>query len=224
MNFSKNFSFSRVSFTLKAKRKCSSQNPNPDTDQAQLEPDPKDPELTIPKPDLTPILTSSPKFKQESEFDSELEEIKHPVPVLGTVPTPLTSKEELPKSSQPNELWTATPNFEPEMSKIEKMMFSKPQSDLKVQMDQSTKKIDTLPTSAIDEIVRQFAKKSNTNEEAAVIGIAALCQCGGTNSSNPSLKRTINGVVFDLPVLREVVRFVTSNKGTVRQLAKSMRK
>jgi hypothetical protein len=96
-------------------------------------------------------------------------------------------------------------------------------SSLKVQADQSQKKIDSLPPSTVDEIVRQYASKSTTTPGLAIIGIAALCQSGGSNAGNPSLKRTINGIVFDLTTLREVVKYVTSNKGTVRQLAKSMR-
>lgn len=93
---------------------------------------------------------------------------------------------------------------------------------LKVQSDQSQKKIDTLPQDQVDEVIRQFAQKSGTTPGLATIGIAALCQAGGTNAGNPSLKRTINGIVFDLQVLRGVVSYVT-DKGTVRQLAKSMR-
>ncbi len=94
--------------------------------------------------------------------------------------------------------------------------------DLKVQSDQSQKKIDTLPPDVVDEVIRQFAQKYGTTPPLATIGIAALCQAGGTNAGNPSLKRTINGITFDLQVLRSVVSYV-AEKGTVRQLAKSMR-
>lgn len=94
---------------------------------------------------------------------------------------------------------------------------------LKVQSDQSQKKIDTLPRDTVDEIIRQFAQKSETSGGLAMVGIAALCQAGGTNAGNPSLKRTINGKVFDISILRDVVSYVTNNKGTVRQLAKSVR-
>ena len=93
---------------------------------------------------------------------------------------------------------------------------------LKVQSDQSQKKIDTLPPDQVEEVIRQFAQKSGASSGLATVGIAALCQAGGTNANNPSLKRIINGVVFDLQVLRGVVSYVTE-KGTVRQLAKSMR-
>jgi len=95
--------------------------------------------------------------------------------------------------------------------------------ELKVQSDQSQKKIDTLPPDIVEEVVRQYAQKSESSPGLATVGIAALCQAGGTNAGNPSLKRTINGIVFDLQTLRGVVSYVTSNKGTVRQLAKSMR-
>ncbi len=94
---------------------------------------------------------------------------------------------------------------------------------LKVQSDdQFKKKIDTLPPDQVEEVIRQYAQKSGTSSALATIGIAAICQAGGTNAGNPSLKRTINGVVFELQTLRSVVSFVTG-KGTVRQLAKSMR-
>lgn len=95
--------------------------------------------------------------------------------------------------------------------------------DVKVQSDQSQKKIDTLPPDTVEEVVRQYAQKSESSPGLATVGIAALCQAGGTNAGNPSLKRTINGIVFDLQTLRGVVSYVTSNRGTVRQLAKSMR-
>jgi len=95
--------------------------------------------------------------------------------------------------------------------------------DLQVQTDQEQKKIDTLSPETVNEIVRQYASKTETTPGLAVIGIAALSQAGGTNAGNPSLKRTINKITFDLQTLREVVKYVTSNKGTVRQLAKSMR-
>lgn len=96
-------------------------------------------------------------------------------------------------------------------------------SQLRVQEDQSQKKIDILPSTTVDEVVRQYAQKSGTTPGLATVGIAALCQAGGTNAGNPSLKRTINKIAFDLQTLREVIKFVTDNKGTVRQLAKSMR-
>jgi hypothetical protein len=93
---------------------------------------------------------------------------------------------------------------------------------MKVQSDQSQKKIDTLSPDDVNEVIRQFVQKSGTTPGLATVGIAVLCQAGGTNAGNPSLKRTINGVVFDLQVLRSVVSYVT-DKGTIRQLAKSMR-
>ncbi len=95
--------------------------------------------------------------------------------------------------------------------------------DLKVQADQEQRKIDTLPPEMVDKVIQQYAEKSETTPGMAVIGIAAICQAGGSNAGNPSLKRTINKITFDLQTLREVVKYVTSNKGTVRQLAKSMR-
>lgn len=105
---------------------------------------------------------------------------------------------------------------------IEDILYMDPNS-LKVQSDQSQKKIDILPRETVNEIVRQFAQKSDTTPGVATAGIAALCQAGGTHAGNPSLKRNINGITFDLQTLRGVVEYVTSRKGTVRQLAKSMR-
>jgi len=96
-------------------------------------------------------------------------------------------------------------------------------NDLKVQADQEQRKIDTLPPELVHKVIQQYAEKSETTPGMAVVGIAALCQAGGSNAGNPSLKRTINKITFDLQTLREVVKYVTSNKGTVRQLAKSMR-
>lgn len=95
--------------------------------------------------------------------------------------------------------------------------------DLQVQADQEQRKIDTLSPETVDKVIQQFAEKSQTTPIMAVFGITALCQAGGSNAGNPSLKRTINKITFDLQTLREVVKYVTSNKGTVRQLAKSMR-
>lgn len=74
-----------------------------------------------------------------------------------------------------------------------------------------------------NKIIKIFADKSGCTENLAVIGITALVQAGGTNASMPPITKVINGTKFDLKVLRECVAFVTEKKGTVRQLAKSMR-
>jgi hypothetical protein len=130
-----------------------------------------------------------------------------------------------PKEVAPAPATQEAPQLDPALEKVQSVgeIAGLDASCLKVQADQSQKKIDSLPPETVDEVVRQYAIKSTTTTGLAVVGIAALCQAGGTNAGNPSLKRTINGIVFDLATLREVVKYVTSNKGTVRQLAKSMR-
>ncbi len=116
-----------------------------------------------------------------------------------------------------------TTSAQQDINDVEELL-NKDDSALKVQSNNpEEKKIDILPREKVNEIVRQYARKSETTAQMAVIGITAICQAGGTNAGNPSLKRTINGVTFDLKTLREVIEYETSSKGTVRQLAKSMR-
>lgn len=90
-------------------------------------------------------------------------------------------------------------------------------------LDESPKKKDFLKKEISNKIIKVFADKSGCSENLAAIGIAALVQAGGTNSSMPPITKVINGKKFDLGVLRDCVKFVTEKKGTVRQLAKSMR-
>lgn len=96
--------------------------------------------------------------------------------------------------------------------------------EFKVNMIEETpRKKDFLEKDKTNEIIQSFAKKSNAEFSETIIGIAALIQGGGTNASIPPFIRSINGKDYDLKTLREVVSFETSNKGTIRQLAKSMR-
>jgi hypothetical protein len=89
--------------------------------------------------------------------------------------------------------------------------------------DDKLEKMDTLTKTQTNEILIDFAKKSSTDTKLAMIGIAALVQGGGTNASIPPFTRTVNGIKFDLKTLREVVKYHTDQKGTVRQLAKTLR-
>jgi hypothetical protein len=90
-------------------------------------------------------------------------------------------------------------------------------------VDATPKKLDSLPKVQTNKIIKLFADKSQTTESLAVVGITALVQGGGTNASMPPITRVVNGQKFELKVLRDCVAFVTEKKGTVRQLAKSMK-
>lgn len=84
-------------------------------------------------------------------------------------------------------------------------------------------KMDTLPRDQANKIIQLYAEKNGVDPKLAMIGIAALAQAGGTNSSIPPFTRIVNGHPFELKTLRETVEFVTDKKGTVRQLAKTLR-
>jgi hypothetical protein len=89
--------------------------------------------------------------------------------------------------------------------------------------DPVPKKQDTLPKETVNKIINVFADQHNVNVGLATVAIAALVQAGGTNASMPPLVRTVNGRKFELKILRDIIKLYTNNKGTVRQLAKSMR-
>lgn len=109
------------------------------------------------------------------------------------------------------------------IDKIEKELTEDP-SQFSVSISDATpKKKDFLKKEVTNKIIKVFADKSGCTENLAVIGIASLVQAGGTNASMPPITKVINGKKFDLKVLRECVALVTEKKGTVRQLAKSMR-
>lgn len=109
------------------------------------------------------------------------------------------------------------------IEKIEKELTENPSQFTVSISDETPKKRDFLKKEVTNKIIKAFADKSGCTENLAVIGIASLAQAGGTNSSMPPIIKVINGKKFDLKVLRECVAFVTEKKGTVRQLAKSMR-
>lgn len=110
------------------------------------------------------------------------------------------------------------------LDNIEKELEKNPSTFNASMADASPKKVDTLPKPQVNKIIKLFADKSNTTESLAVVGITALVQGGGTNASMPPITKVVNGIKFELKVLRDCVTFVTEKKGTVRQLAKSMRK
>lgn len=93
----------------------------------------------------------------------------------------------------------------------------------KVSIMDINKKVDTFPKEKVNEIIQQYASKSESDFKTALFAIACLCQSGGTNSSTPNMKKEIQGITFQLSTLREVVQYVMGKSATVRQLAKSMR-
>lgn len=109
------------------------------------------------------------------------------------------------------------------LSNIETLLDKNPTEFNASMTDATPKKRDTLPREQINKIIKLFADKSNTTVNLAVVGITALVQGGGSNASMPPITKVINGTKFDLKTLRECVAFATEKKGTVRQLAKTMR-
>lgn len=110
------------------------------------------------------------------------------------------------------------------LGNIEQQLEQDPKTFSASMVDASPKKQDVLPKNQVNKIITLYAEKSQTTVSLAVVGITALVQGGGTNASMPPITRVVNGQKFDLKTLRDCVAFVTEKKGTVRQLAKSMRK
>lgn len=110
------------------------------------------------------------------------------------------------------------------LENIEEQLAKDPNKFNASMVDATPKKMDLLPKNQTNKIIKLFADKSQTTESLAVVGITALVQGGGTNASMPPITRVVNGQKFELKVLRDCVAFGTEKKGTVRQLAKSMRK
>lgn len=109
------------------------------------------------------------------------------------------------------------------LGNIEQKLNSNPSEFLATAEDATPKKVDTLPLDQVNQIISLFAEKSNSSENWAAVGIVALVQGGGTNASMPPTTKIVNGKKYSLKDLRETVAFVTSKKGTVRQLAKTIR-
>lgn len=140
------------------------------------------------------------------------------------------AEEETPQNIQDSSLNKTEENKTPDnivqddvIEKIEKELAENPSQFSASSTDASPKKKDFLKKELSNKIIKVFADKSGCTENLAVIGITALVQAGGTNASMPPITKVINGKKFDLKVLRDCVAFVTEKKGTVRQLAKSMR-
>lgn len=85
----------------------------------------------------------------------------------------------------------------------------------------STKK-DTLTIEEANKIIGTFASTANSDINTAFAAITALCQSGGTNKSTANIKKTINGITFELDTLRNTIKLITKD-GTVRKLAKTIR-
>lgn len=141
-----------------------------------------------------------------------------------------TSEEETPPIVEDSSLNKTEENKTPDnivqddvLEKIEKELAENPSQFSASSLDASPKKKDFLKKELSNKIIKVFADKSACTEYLAAIGITALVQAGGTNASMPPITKVINGKKFDLKVLRDCVAFVTEKKGTVRQLAKSMR-
>jgi hypothetical protein len=88
--------------------------------------------------------------------------------------------------------------------------------------EDDTSRTDTIPSAETQKIVKSFAEKYQTSLEGALAGITKLVQDGGTNSSKKQLKRTVNGIEFDINELRTTINFHYKS-GTVRKLAKTLR-
>jgi len=82
---------------------------------------------------------------------------------------------------------------------------------------------DMIPRDVANTIVSAYAVLNKTDFKTAMVGITFLIQEGGTNSSKTNLTRTVNNIPFNINDLRTVIR--NNHKGgTVRQLAKTLRK
>lgn len=90
--------------------------------------------------------------------------------------------------------------------------------------DEIKPKQDTLTVEETDAIIKRLSEKYKCDTQTAMLGIAVLCQAGGTNASMPPMTKVVKGIKFELKELRETVKFFTNGKGTVRQLAKTMRR
>jgi predicted house-cleaning noncanonical NTP pyrophosphatase (MazG superfamily) len=117
------------------------------------------------------------------------------------------------------------PEIYPEdiMGQIQQQLAENPKEFSASVADAPPKKIDSLSREQANKVIKVFAEKSNTTVRQAVIGISSLVQAGGTNASIPPITKVVNGQKFELRILRDCVAFVTEKKGTVRQLAKTMR-
>jgi hypothetical protein len=87
--------------------------------------------------------------------------------------------------------------------------------------DNETSK-DVIPQETVEAIIATYANKCNCTVGVALSAIINLIQWGGTNATQKNRKRKINGIVFDIEVLRSVIQFHDKN-ATVRKLAKSIR-
>lgn len=89
--------------------------------------------------------------------------------------------------------------------------------------EKETSPEDMIPRDVANTIVSAYAVLNKTDFKTAMVGITYLIQEGGTNSSKINLTRTVNNIPFNINDLRTVIRN-NYKGGTVRQLAKTLRK
>lgn len=138
--------------------------------------------------------------------------------------TPEVPQQLKPVDSEPQGTEKPSQDQPDPLSQIEQLLSNNSKQFLASSVsDDRPVKLDSLTREDANKIISLYSQKSDTGIKEAMIGITALVQAGGTNSSIPPFTRTINGTKFDLKTLRETVAFVTDKKGTVRQLAKTLR-
>lgn len=131
------------------------------------------------------------------------------------------------KSQQPIPIRSSTnlplgPDVLADFDKLPELL-SNNRDAVKATLDpQDTAPKDRLSIEVTKKVISDFAKKYETTEIQAIIGITKLTQDGGTNTGKSKLVRTVNNVSYDISVLRNIIK-VHSPTGTVRQLAKALR-
>lgn len=83
---------------------------------------------------------------------------------------------------------------------------------------------DMIPLDIAGKILSSWQSKIGCSSSELMIGFTKLVQDGGTNKNKKNLTRTINNHTFDIVDLRKFINSHTSDKGTVRQLAKTYRR
>lgn len=110
-----------------------------------------------------------------------------------------------------------------DLEQLSKSISQLPDTELKATLvEAETSPRDRIPTEKASAIIEGLAQKYNTTKQNALIGLTYLVQEGGTNSGKKNLKRTVNGIVFDIEDIRNIIR-VHAPSGTVRQVAKTYR-
>ncbi len=79
--------------------------------------------------------------------------------------------------------------------------------------------LDKLNVPTVNLIIRDFSEHYKISPKASMVAITRLVQEGGTNASKTKLIRIVNGITFDIEVLRKIIK-QHAKTGTVRQFAK----